>query len=31
VGLVAGHPADLVVTDSAWQPQRVMRAGAWVR
>jgi N-acetylglucosamine-6-phosphate deacetylase len=30
VGLAAGNPADLVVTDAAWHPQRVMRAGAWV-
>ena len=30
VGLAAGNPADLVVTDPAWQPLRVMRAGAWV-
>ncbi len=30
VGLAVGNPADLVVTDAAWQPQQVMRAGAWV-
>jgi N-acetylglucosamine-6-phosphate deacetylase len=30
VGLAVGNRADLVVTDAAWHPQQVMRAGAWV-
>jgi N-acetylglucosamine-6-phosphate deacetylase len=29
VGIEVGHRADLVVTDSSWQPLRVMRGGAW--
>lgn len=31
VGLAPGNRADLVVTDAAWQPVRVMRAGEWIR
>jgi N-acetylglucosamine-6-phosphate deacetylase len=30
VGLAVGNPADLIVTDAAWQPLQVMRAGAWL-